>query len=79
MIKYNSDMYNCIYMDKLMLPFFLALIAKKLSPVTSLVSFPVQLGREITITCKANKVRNVKIGNESIDDNFGAGTWTLYV
>ena len=65
-MKYNSDMYNCIYMDKLMLPFFLALIAKKLSPVTSLVSFPVQLGREITITCKANKVRNVKIGNEGI-------------
>ena len=78
-MKYNSDMYNCIYMDKLMLPFFLALIAKKLSPVTSLVSFPVQLGREITITCKANKVRNVKIRNESIDNNFGAGTRTLYV
>ena len=73
-------MYNCIYLDKLMLPFFLVLIAKKkLSPVTSNVSFPVKLGHQITITCKANKVRNVKIGNESIDDNFGTGTWVLHV
>ena len=31
-MKYNSDMYNCVYMDKLMLPFFLALIAKKVIP-----------------------------------------------
>ena len=52
--------------------YILVLIAKKkLSPVTGKVSFPVQLGHQITITCKANKVRNVKIGNESIDDNFG--------
>ena len=43
---------------------------KKLSPVTSKVSSPVELGHQITITCKANKVRNVKIGNESIDNNF---------
>ena len=47
--------------------------------MTSKVSFPVQLGGQITISCNANKVRNMRFGNDSIDDNFGAGNWALYV
>ena len=47
--------------------------------MTSKVSFPVQLGGQLTISCNANKVRYMRIGNDSIDDNFGAGTWALFV
>ena len=45
--------------------------------MTANVSNPVQLGRPMTISCNANQVKVVKIGNESINFSFNAGTSAL--